>query len=198
VLIILLGQNEIVLCNTFVISPFIKLSYTIAENIIKMEPRDNENCVQENQVEESHIPLEPQNINIEIYLGLDTLRSLMNDLWRTRVPGRESFSTSFHIVVRSIASPQGKLTYIYEYEARMFDLYRTGLDRNQVRDLGISKQDLMFIFIYPRSRQQPLVTKKGIYIDWCIHAQILHNAWIGGSWYLMHLPAITNMFCYMF
>jgi hypothetical protein len=87
VLIILLGQNEIVLCNTFVITPVIKLSYTIAENIIKMEPRDNENCVQENQVEESHIPLEPQNINIEIYLGLDTLRSLMNHLWRTRVSG---------------------------------------------------------------------------------------------------------------
>ena len=60
------------------------------ENVIKMEPRDNENRVQENQLKENHIPLEPQNINIEIDEGLDTLRSLVNDLRGTIEPFQES------------------------------------------------------------------------------------------------------------
>jgi hypothetical protein len=29
----------------------------------------------------------------------------------------------------------------------MFEFYKTRLDRNQVRDLGISKQDLVSLFI---------------------------------------------------
>jgi hypothetical protein len=66
--------------------------------------------------------------------------------------------------VRSITSPKGKLTYIYEYKSRMFEFYKIGLDRNNVRDLGISKQDMMSIFIDPRSAQQPPVTKKHICI----------------------------------
>jgi hypothetical protein len=34
----------------------------------------------------------------------------------------------------------------------MFDYFRMGLDKNQVRDLNISKQDLMTLFIDPRTQ----------------------------------------------
>ena len=51
----------------------------------------------------------------------------------------------------------------------------TGLDKNQVRDLVISKENIMFIFIYPRYRQQLHVTKKVISIYCCIHLQFLQN-----------------------
>jgi hypothetical protein len=53
--------------------------------------------------------------------------------------------------VRSIASYQGKLTSICEYREIMFEYYNTRLDRNQVGDLGISKQQLMSIFNDPQS-----------------------------------------------
>jgi hypothetical protein len=58
----------------------------------------------------------------------------------------------------------------------MFEYYRTGLDRNQIRDLGITKQDMMSLLIDPRTTQQPSITKKHICIDWCIHPQILQNS----------------------
>jgi hypothetical protein len=59
----------------------------------------------------------------------------------------------------------------------MFEFYRNGLDINQVIDLGISKQELMSLFIDPLTRKQPLVNKKHICMDWCIHPQFLEK-WI--------------------
>jgi hypothetical protein len=156
-----------------------------------MEPRDNENHPQANQGEENPNPPQPPNINIQIDEGLATLRSLVNDLRGTREPSRESLATSLDVIVRSIASAQGKLTSISEYRARMFEFYRTGLDRNQVRDLGISKQDLMSLFIDPRSGQQPPVTKKHICIDWCIHPQILQN-WMDRWFMVFDAPPCNN------
>jgi hypothetical protein len=38
---------------------------------------------------------------------------------------------------------------MYEYMDGMFEFYRTGLDRNQVVDLNILKEDLMSLFIHP-------------------------------------------------
>jgi hypothetical protein len=148
-----------------------------------MEPRDNVNRQPIDQGEENPNPPQPPNINTQIDEGLDTLRTLVNQLRGMREPSRESLATSLDVIVRSIASAQGKLTSISEYRERMFEYYNTGLDRNQVRDLGISKQQLMSIFIDPRSQQQPPVTKKHICIDWCIHPQISQN-WMD-RWYMV-------------
>jgi hypothetical protein len=93
--------------------------YKIAEIIMKMEPKDNGNLPQENQGEENHNPPLPPNINIDTDEGLATLRSPVNHLRGTRETSQESLATSLDVTVRPIASPQGKLTYIYEY------IYRT-------------------------------------------------------------------------
>jgi hypothetical protein len=77
-----------------------------------MEPKDNENRPQTNQVKENPNPPQPPNINIHIDEGLATLRSLVNYLRGTREPSRESLETSSDVIVRSIASAQGKLTSI--------------------------------------------------------------------------------------
>jgi hypothetical protein len=103
------------------------------------------------------------------------LRTLLNELRGTLEPSRELLATSLDVIVRSIASSQGKLNSISGYRARMFEFYKTELDRNQVRDLGISKQSLMSLSIDPRTRQQTLVNKKHICIDWCIHPQFNDN-----------------------
>ena len=130
-----------------------------------MEPKDNVKCQPRDQGEENPNPQQPPNINTQIDEGLDTLRTLVNQLRGMGEPSRESLVTSLDTIMRSIASAQGKLTSISEYRVRMFEYYITGLDRKQVGDLGISKQQLMFIFIDPRSGKQPHITKKHICID---------------------------------
>jgi hypothetical protein len=156
-----------------------------------MEPKDNENCTQADQGPENPNPPQPPNINKQIDEGLATLRSLVHELRGTREPSRLSLATSLDAIVSSIASSQGKLTTISKYKSRMFEFYRTRLDRNQVRDLGISKQELMSLFIDPRSGQQPPVTKKHICIDWCIHPQILQN-WMDRWFMVFDKPPCNN------
>lgn len=84
-----------------------------------MEPKDNGKLPQENGGEENHNPPLPPNINIDTDEGLATLRSLVNDLRGTRETSQESLATSLDVIVRPIACPQAKLTYIYEYIYRM-------------------------------------------------------------------------------
>jgi hypothetical protein len=71
------------------------------------------------EVRENHNPTLPPNINIDTDEGLATLRSLVNDLRGTRETSQESLATSLDVIVRPIACPQAKLTYIYEYIYRM-------------------------------------------------------------------------------
>jgi hypothetical protein len=121
-----------------------------------MERGENVNRQLVYQSEENPYPLHPPNINTQIDEGFATLRTLVNQLRGTREPIRESLATSLDVIVRSIPSSQGKLTSISEYRERMFEYYNTGLDRNQVIDLGIYKKQLMSIFIDPRSRKNHL------------------------------------------
>jgi hypothetical protein len=58
---------------------------------------------------------------------------------------------------------------------RIFEKYRIGMDKNQVRNLNITKQESMSLFIYPRMELYPLVAKRCICMDWCIHQKIKDN-----------------------
>jgi hypothetical protein len=80
---------------------------------------------------------------------LDTLRTLVNKLRGMREPSRDSLATYVDVIVRSIASAQGKLTSIFEYRARMFEYYKIVLGRKKVGDFGILKQQPMSTFIDP-------------------------------------------------
>ena len=94
-----------------------------------MGPKDNVNHQPTNQGEGNPNPSQPPNLNTQINEGLETLRKLLNQLRGMREPIRESLDTSLDIIVRSIASFQGKLTSISEYRERMFEYYNSGLDR---------------------------------------------------------------------
>jgi hypothetical protein len=48
----------------------------------------------------------------------------------------------------------------------MYEYYRAGLDKNQVRELKISKQDLMTFFIDSRTRLQPPLNKETDFCGW--------------------------------
>jgi hypothetical protein len=119
-----------------------------------MEPGDNVNRSEENQGEKNPNPPQPPNVNSQIDEGLVILRTLEEQLRDTREPSRVSLATSLDIIVKSIASSQGKLTSISDYRERMYEYYSTGLDRNQVKDLGISKQQILTIFRDPRNGQE--------------------------------------------
>lgn len=148
-----------------------------------MKPEDNVNHQPTDQGEENPNPPQPPNLNTQTNDGLDTLRKLVNQLRNMREPSRESLSISLDVIARSITSAQGKLTSIFEYREIMFEYYNAGFDGKKVGYLGISKQEIMSIFINPRSQQQPPMTKKCICIDWCIHPKINKN-WMD-RWYMV-------------
>jgi hypothetical protein len=66
--------------------------------------------------------------------------------------------------------------------AKMYEYYKTSLDKNQVIDLNISKQDPMMLFIDTRTRLQPPVTKRCIGLDWCTYQPFLDN-WMD-KWFM--------------
>jgi hypothetical protein len=105
----------------------------------KMEPRDNENHSEENQEDQNPYPPQTPNVNTQIDEELVILRTIKEQLRNTREPRRVFLTTSLEIIVKSIASSQRKLTSIFYYREIMYEYYNTGLDRNKVKDLGISK-----------------------------------------------------------
>jgi len=131
-----------------------------------MEPQDNLNYSKENQEDQNPKPPPPHNVNTEIDEGLVILRTLEEQLRETREPRRVSLATSLEIILQSIASAQGKLTFIFYYRSQMYEYYSTGLDKNQVKDLGIAKQKILSIFRDPGNGQELPLTRKHISIDW--------------------------------
>jgi hypothetical protein len=120
-----------------------------------MKPQDNFNPSKENQEDQnSNPPPPPDNVNIEIDEGLVVLKNLEEQLRDTREPSRVSLATPLDIIVQSIASSQGKLTSISNYREIMYEYYITGLHRNQIKHLSISKQQILSIFRVPRNIQE--------------------------------------------
>jgi hypothetical protein len=149
----------------------------------KMEPRYNVNHSKENQEDQNPNLPQPPNVNTQIDEGLVILRTLDEQLRDTSEPSKISLATSLDIIVKSIASAQGKLTSISDNRAIMYEYYSNGLDKNQVKELGISKQQILSIFRDPRNGQELPLTKKHISIDWCIHPQISQNSM--DMWYMV-------------
>jgi hypothetical protein len=85
--------------------------------------------------------------------------------------------------VKYIAISQGKLNYISDYRERMYEYYSIGLDRNRVRELDISKLQILSIFRDPINGKELPLNKKHISIIWCIHPQISQN-WMD-RWYMV-------------
>jgi hypothetical protein len=125
-----------------------------------MEHSDNVNHAPTNQGEKNPNLPQPPNLNTKIDEGLDTLKELVDQLRGTREPSIVFLATSLNVIVRSITSAQGEFTSISKYRERMFEYYNTELDRNQVRDLNISKQQLLSIFRDPQNGQELPLNKK--------------------------------------
>ena len=129
-----------------------------------MEPRENPNPTSPQEDTPNPNP-QPKNINMEIDASLRYIRTLIQDLENIGYPLHLSLATSLDTIVSSIANVQGQLTHIFYYKGRIYKYCRIDIDKNEFRDLKISKQDLMTLFIDPSTRLQPLVTKRCICMD---------------------------------
>jgi hypothetical protein len=74
----------------------------------------------------------------------------------------------------------------------MYKYYSTDLDRNQVKEMGISKQQILSIFRDPRNGKELPLTRNQISIDWCIHPQIIQN-WMDRWYMVFDKPPCNNM-----
>jgi hypothetical protein len=139
-----------------------------------MELGENQNLTKPQEGTPSPNP-PPTNVNTKIDEGLNFLRFIVQDLWTTREPTRLKLTTSLDNIISPIGSAQGKLTNIHDYSTRMFEYYRIVIDKTQVRELNITKQELMSLFIESRTGLQPPFTKRNICMDWCIHQKFKDN-----------------------
>jgi len=56
-----------------------------------------------------------------------------------------------------------------QYRTRMRQHYASGLSKEEINNLQITKAQLYSKFIDPRTRQPPVVTKRRICMDWCTY-----------------------------
>jgi hypothetical protein len=95
----------------------------------RMEPQENLNPSQENQEDQnSNPPLPPHNVNNEIDERL--------------------------VILINLEERKEKLTSISYYKEIMYEYYSTGLDKNQIKEMNISKQQILSIFRDPRNGQE--------------------------------------------
>jgi hypothetical protein len=115
--------------------------------------------------------------------GLKSLRDLSRKPRVTREPTHLSLASSLETMISSIQETQSQLTNITDYITRMREFYSNGLNKEGVKDLNISKQELLSKFRNLRDNTVPLVTKRRICMDWCIY-QPWRDNWMD-RWFMV-------------
>ena len=126
----------------------------------------------------------------EINEGLKSLRDLSRQLRVTRQPTCLSLASSLDTMISLIQETQSQLTNITDYRTRMREFYSTRLSKEGVKDLNISKQELLLKFLNPRDNTMPPVTKRRICMDWCIY-QPWRDHWMD-HWFMVFDKAPNN------
>lgn len=73
-----------------------------------------------------------------------------------------SLATSIQNIIDSINIVHGEITYLSQYRTRMRQHYATGLSKEEINNLQITKAQSYSKFIDPRTRQPPMMTKRRI------------------------------------
>ena len=98
---------------------------------------------------------EEENPEDELHGDLNQLRILSDELKNTREPYRVSLATSLQNIIEYINISQSEITSLSEYRARMREHYSTGISKEDIKNLNITKAQLWSKFIDPRI-EQPL------------------------------------------
>jgi hypothetical protein len=117
---------KVVKINKKWISPSLNISYWN-----NMEPSHGENPNWPSSHENRPNPNTKQvNVNIEIDVGLRSLRILIQDLKNTKDHFLLLWATSLYSIVTSITNDQTYLSHVRSYKDKMFEYYSMGLDIN--------------------------------------------------------------------
>jgi hypothetical protein len=98
-------------------------------------------------------PNPPQDPYTKINQCLYELRNLIGELRNTREPSCISLATSLDNIVASIGHAHGQLSDISKYRARMREYYSTNISKEEVKNLHITKEMIVQLFIDPRTNQ---------------------------------------------
>ena len=102
---------------------------------------------------------EEENTEDELHRDLNQLRILSDELKNTREPSRVSLATSIQKIIESINIAHSEITSLSEYRARMREHYSTGISKEDIKNLNITKAQLWRKFTDPRTGQ-PLDVRK--------------------------------------
>ena len=89
--------------------------------------------------------------NPELNEDLNQLIILSDELKNTREPSRVSLATSIQNIIESINHSHSEITSLSEYRARMREHYSTGISKEYIKILNITKAQLWRKFTDPRT-----------------------------------------------
>ena len=94
---------------------------------------------------------EEENPEDELHGDLNQLRILSDELKNTREPSRFSLATSIKNIIESINIAHSEITSLSEYRGRMREHYSTGISKEYIKSLNITKAELWRKFTDPRT-----------------------------------------------
>ena len=106
-----------------------------------------------------------ENPEDELHGDLNQLRILSDELKNTREPSQVSLSTSLENIIESINIAHSEITNLSEYRAWMRQHYRTGMSKEDIKNLNITKSQLWSKFTDQRTRQPLDVRKRRVCMD---------------------------------
>ena len=101
----------------------------------------------------------PENPKDELHGDLNQLRILSDKPKNTREPSQVSLATSLQNIIDSINISHSEITNLSQYRDRMREHYSTGISKEDMKNLNITKSQLWRKFIDPRIGQPPYVRK---------------------------------------
>ena len=103
-----------------------------------------------------------------------------------------SLATSLDNIIDYFHHDHSQLTDMPEYRDIMRELYSPRSSKEQFKYLNITKVDLHSKFTNPRTNQPPIVTKRGVCMDW-FHFQPWKDNWMKRWFMVFDKPACNNM-----
>ena len=110
---------------------------------------------------------EEENLKDELHGDLNQLRILSDELKNTREPSQVSLATSIQNIIESINIAHSEITSLNEYRVRMRENYGTGISKENIKNLNITKTQLSSKFTDPRTGHPLDVRKRRVCMDWC-------------------------------
>ena len=140
------------------------VKFDIADtNYLNRMTNSNEPSQERGETNQSEDPINPklneenpelnkQNPEDELHGDLNQLRILSDELKKTREPFRVSLTTSLQNIIGSIKISHSEITSLSKYRARTTKHYSTSISKENIKNLNITKSQLLSKFTDPRTR----------------------------------------------